>query len=114
MTYRVTLNGKPKEEAVAAFTEESAALVKRRDMREEGRSNMMGLLNALPEGNVSGFIQDFNNGTVVINITVKYDATADALASPAPKDEADPKKGMPGAADKGRPDVSPSAMNTRS
>lgn len=118
MPYRINFNGKAKAEAKKAFEEESAALVKARDMRDEQRTNMLSMIDQFPEGNVSGYVHDFNNGTVVMSVTVKDDMYGEALGAPVVNPgenatrggEADPRKGMPGAADKGRPDASPSAQ----
>lgn len=106
MTYRVTLSGK-KEDARKAFEEQADALIKGQNMTDEGKSGALKLLDALPDGVISGTIADHNNGNVDINVRVTNDPYAVVRAA-AEVTGTDHSKGMPGAGEAGRPGLTPS------
>lgn len=105
--YRVTLAGS-KEEAKKALGPQTDNLIKQQNMTEDQRGFVEKIIDAMPDGRLTGTVEDFNNGTVTVSVTSRADfavvaaASAEARGTPAAPSETDTTK-MPGAAGNGAP-----------
>jgi len=104
---RITLNGRSKEDVRKAVEEQSDANIKAQTMDDKGKESALKIIDALPEGILSGTIEDHNNGTVTINVTSRTDFAATVAAANV-TGSSQPQKGMPGAGAAGRPELTPS------
>jgi len=106
MPSKIDFSGK-KEDVIKSVTDQMDKLVKAKDANDEHKTLSLALLNALPYGNISGSIDDRNAGVVNINIStrpVTVDVEQSATVTTGKN------KGMPGAAEMGRPELAPSAQ----
>lgn len=77
MTYKVNFNGGTLEETLESFDRQVQQSQQDKNMGDNDAEGMRRLLNALPKGNISGFIQNNNNGTTTIQVTVREQAPAE-------------------------------------
>lgn len=101
MTYRVTFSGN-KKDAKAAIEKQSDENIKTQNQTAEQKAQILKIVDALPDGVLSGTVEDHNNGTVIVNVMSRSDYAAQVVAAAEVKTDT---RTMPGAAAAGRPEL---------